>query len=378
MARFYQAIGEHEAACTNFILVGEAKSAAGVAPAVHEFETDWWLDHPAPWVRASGWAAPAARADVVPDAEVDTLAERALRDMDLDEPTTGGPQVHLEAIGALAALAPRLEPERAADAVQRIEPWIEREPGSHRLPDQDLLTLLAGIYRGQPTLRARVGLRLVSCLDLFAEPHRVAHTLMSCDPLLPEVEQGLIDRAAERREAADVLAYFGREGESVARAAATIARQILDAPAGASRTSWSFGLGYPVYAGYIDALSVRRRGDVARKLLELAEDRHDLAANRGQALDALAVVGQRLSDAQRRGLFPRVLALAADGDVNAMDRMHEASLHPLSRFRMDLATDALQPAALICAAALTRSPSASRLSSPTSARSERQSPARLP
>jgi hypothetical protein len=57
--------------------------------------------------------------------------------------------------------------------------------------------------------------------------------------------------------------------------------------------------------------------------------------------------------AKPAAVFLRAFALASDEpELTALDQANAASLHPLSRFRIDISTDELVPAALQCAATL--------------------------
>jgi hypothetical protein len=163
---------------------------------------------------------------------------------------------------------------------------------------------------------------------------------------------GLTERAAAGNgTAADVLAYFDVAHDEVRRRGEDKAREILAVNIDPARTSWGIGAGYWLFPGHVQQLTPQRRGNLARKLVELAEDATDIEVSRAQALDALTNIAGALSPGQRAGIFPRVFALASgDPELNAIDQANELSLHPLSRHRISLGPGALRAAALRCAA----------------------------
>ena len=355
LARLYQAIGLFGLATENYIAAGDDKTAAAVAPQADEFDVDWWVDHPAPWVRAAGWAALTARADLLPDADVDAIAGKAVRDLGGMAQAPNGPQVFVQAMRTLTALGARLTKDRTESVLKTTKPWIDRTAGTYRWTDDAMVEFFVIAYNTQPELRDESAEALFRCLDLVADRQRVARLIMRCEPVSDLLRQRVTYRAeAGDQTAVDLLAFFGVEHAMVVERAKIIAQTLLARPTGYERSDWGLGAGFGLYDGYVSALAARTRGALARKLVDLAEDIHDLAVNRAQALDSLAVISQALSARQRTALFPRVFALASDEpQLNPLDQSHAASLHPLSRFRLDIATDELRPSALQCAASLT-------------------------
>jgi hypothetical protein len=352
LGRLYESIGMVDAAVSNYVLAGADKEARAVAPRGELLEPDEWIDHPAPWVRAAGWAVVQAQADRLPDAQVDSVAARAIRDMAGVRQSRSGAQVYMVATEALASLSWRLTLARATSALEEIEPWIERDPATHRLTDDAMVEVFASIQNSQPDLQGRADEALLRAFDLVGDPLRVASVMMRSALASSDLVAGLTEcAAAGNGTAADVLAYFDVAHDEIRRRGEDKAREILAVKIDPARTSWGVGAGYWLLPGHVRSLTPRRRGDLARKLVELAEDATDIEVTRAQALDALTNIAGALSTRQRADIFPRVFALASgDPELNAIDQANELSLHPLSRHRISLAPGAIRSAALRCAA----------------------------
>jgi hypothetical protein len=151
LGRLYESIGVVDPALANYVLAGADKEARAIAPHAELLGPDEWIDHPAPWVRAAGWAAVQAQADRLPDAQVDSVAAKAIRDMAGVRQSRSGAQVYMVATEALASLSWRLTLARATRALDAIEPWIERDPATHRLTDNAMVE----VFREHPELAAR-------------------------------------------------------------------------------------------------------------------------------------------------------------------------------------------------------------------------------
>jgi hypothetical protein len=97
---------------------------------------------------------------------------------------------------------------------------------------------------------------------------------------------------------------------------------------------------------------VARADEVVDHLLCWTEDSLDIAESRRTASEALVVLADRLTGNARAATFARVLAVHDDPGWNPSDLYMQASLHPLSRFRIDVGSEQLPLACLRAAAVL--------------------------
>jgi hypothetical protein len=253
-----------------------------------------------------------------------------------------GPQVHLEALGALAALSERVPAGLLNEALAVFERLVDRAPGQVGRADHDLRRGLFGLYQAHPKQRERIGRVLLRCIELGGDlGYRTARLPFADDlvqPLLPGLRE-LAGRGAP--DAIVALAMAQDHHPAVLAEAEQRAAPLLDE----EPRLWSGGDfradlgGQPrvesaCFALLLPTPTIER---VARHLLRLAaEGTGDLDPARSDALDGVTVLAQRLPDSTRDELLQPVLALAEASADSPVDSLWQRTLHPLSAGKVDL------------------------------------------
>jgi HEAT repeats len=344
-----------------YIAAGEGEKAKTQAAEAAEpgvpVDIDLALASPVPWERASALAVVSGQADVVPEDRVEPTLRTVLAATAGLPQSPFGPQVHLEAIGALAALAERVPSGLVDEVLAIFEQLLERAAGQDRRPDRDLLRGLFGLYRAQPQERDRIGRLLLKAIELGGDlGYRTARLPFEDDliqPLLPGLREQA-DRGVP--EAITALALAEEHHPAVLEEAEQRAARILEE----EPRPWSGGdfrlalRGQPRAEAACFALQLPepKMELVARHLLRLAaEGTGDVDPGRADALDGIALLGPHLSDSTRDELVEPVLALAQANADSPVDQLWQGTLHPLSPGKINLghrrAAAAVHAAALL-------------------------------
>ncbi len=340
------AVTQTGAAVGQYIAAGEAKKAKEQAAEAAEpgvwFDVAWALASPVPWERAAALAVVAAQADVVPDAQLEPTLRAVLAATPGLPQSPFGPQVHLEALGALAALSERVPVGLVDEALAVFERLVDRAPGQVGRADRDLRRGLFGLYQAHPERRDRIGRVLLRCIELGGDlGYRTARLPFAdslVQPLLPGLRE-LADRGA--RDAIVALAMAEDPHPAVlAEAEQRVARLLDEEPRPWSGSDFRADLGgqprleAACFALLLPAPTIER---VARHLLRLAaEGTGDVDPARSDALDGLTVLAERLPDSTRDELVQPVLTLAEASADSPVDSLWQRTLHPLSPGKVNL------------------------------------------
>ena len=139
-----------------------------------------YLDEATYWVKASALRLIAAQADLVPDDQVEAIAEKAFTVLDqvqageLRDTPFFAPSAYLAAHEALAALSERLTASQAARLLDILEPLTSVDgPDQYRHTDKSHAIACTGIGRACPQLAERAIDQLLGLLE------RASHTVLS-------------------------------------------------------------------------------------------------------------------------------------------------------------------------------------------------------
>jgi hypothetical protein len=367
--RVYERAGEYALALPQLVLGGTrelAQDAAERSIKYVDLTVFLGVDQPV-WVRRAATAATTGQADLVPDAELANLADLLLTLLDEDA-------VAVEALRALAALGTRLPPGVVQALVTRLLPFLDRGPGQHRNGDSELLGCLRVCVRSDdPELARQAVGGLVQALRLDLPD---AASSFAVDPETYSLTADVRELAESGSEAAThVLVQWDHPSPVIVREARRGARSILahqlgTAPdggqppnpgqampphpalllsaivatgnrtrLGAACLSAALADDNNPPAGTDEPDLEQLRDQVVDHLLRWAEDVHDSAASRRNALDGLLALRDVLSDLQREAVSQRLLAIADHPGTHPVDDAERASQHPLSRWRVDLDGD---------------------------------------
>ena len=355
LGELYAVSSEPGWAIWHLVQAGQAKEAAAIASGLSQpVDVADASASLAPWVAAAALAVVAAEADLLSDEQVDDLVPR------LVEASTGvaqsvlGPQVSLEAMKAIAALAGRLPERWVSTILDFFRPLIAREPGRYRPSDDAMLAVFAGLYRAHPTRRPEVAELFAHCLKEDGLAYSAIKLMYSLVDHSDALVQALLPLAADgNRWALELLARFG-DGRSIvlAEAERRVARLLaLETKNGANEwTLFAVDTAASLFARY---LPEEQQVSLARQWLRLAQDTEDMALNRASALDGLAILVAELPPTVRAELFDPVFGLLDGGkSLSRADAISDSTLHPLNPVRINLSPDSLRQAALRTAAIL--------------------------
>ena len=358
--------GEPAAAALQFVLAGAHKNAVRTAETCTEYvDVSQFLARYPYWVQSSAAAVVGVQADLAPDADVDDLAAKLLALVEASPPDSLFSRETLtHALGALAALDWRLPAEVARTLLPKLRADARRDVSRGRATEDEVLAFFAACARldALDIVKAAVE-ALVEALR--QQVHRAARYVGDLDPATIGLTELLDELANEGNSGAiKVLAEWHRPTSAVISAARSAAQEILDQPIGVARNSWALGNTAPLGAlllraafssdGHADPEVTELRNRVAEHLLAWVEDRQDIAISRSDAVTALVILQGQLPSDLRSIVCRRLLAVHDEPGLHPNDIDQRASLHPLSRCRVDTGSEHL-PAHCLYAAALAAS-----------------------
>lgn len=316
------------------------------------------LDRASPWERATVYTAMAAQGDLVPDHQVEPLLTRALTEA--GEYLAGRirqspfvPSVGLAAFKVIGQLADQCPADQVDAVLNLLAPLTAREPNTYRHSDDGHMRALVGLLRTHPGRAPEIVSQL---LDALAADQSMGELLLrEGDDLVEAHRELFLPRLANlanegNQRAASALALLGEHNdEQRARARDALTRILQPREREPGTAS-----GIVLIPDSLLALSLDppERERYAARLVEMVEDHEDLSVNRKEGLAALRNLAKELSDRTRDRLFSLGIACARreqDGG-SVLDEALARTLHPLSRFRIDLG-GSLAPSGLRLAAA---------------------------
>lgn len=356
---------EHpDIAAFQYIYAGQHEHARRAARALGDTYLDVTeqIQSPHQWVAASALHFAEKQADLIPDTQVPSLVNSALKSIEdvaaeARAESFLSPQLGVAAYSFIASVSERLTEEQAQRLIDLLADHVEAEPGTGWQSDEYHVRIMAGIARRHDSLK-RVAIEQL--LGLFErEPHwfrsdedeLLLDNLDTTGPRLRELA-GRTD--PPHRYARELLAL--RDGEKPSQVQLDEARESLQA--GTRNTASSFGIGTRAIGDSLVArhLSAKERVECITALLSTVASPYEPAENRKQYLYAAANLADGLPDDARRELFGRAVDLTSEVPASEPDRLHKSMSDPLGFMRWNGSADC-RPAAALLAARLAQTPS---------------------
>jgi hypothetical protein len=364
LADAYAAGAEPVLAVDLLIAAGQATAAEKIAQSIDDIYLDL-RQHlrptPAYWIPATALRVITTQADIVPDDHVSDIVDAAVDVLQRDQAGTLAdspllaPSVLLDALKALAALAPRLSETAATAVLNYLAPAVSRDPNTYRYTDDSHVRVCVGIAQTHEPLR---NVALTQLLDLLAAADSgVSQTVeREAADVFRQHRALVIDRLHELEAAGNISAsaLIVLSGETPSEAQMAEAANALAEPS--RNTAERIGVG--TGAVRQSQLAMHLPADDRRRLLAIQLDRaaapYEPGDNRADYLLAATNLGLDLDNTDE--LFERAIAAAADANPSAGDLMAKIGNHPLGAFRISGQTVDTRPHAVLLAAALARTP----------------------
>jgi hypothetical protein len=354
--------GEPQLAARYLILAGSADAAHDLGREADQYlDVTECLDEATYWVKASALRLIAAQADLVPDAQVGAIAERAFTVLDqvqageLRDTPLFAPSAYLAAHEALAALSERLTVSQAERLLELLEPLTSvGGPNQYRHTDKSHAIACTGIGRACPQLAERAVDQLLALLERAGHDVPpdgrdliVRHLDHSRPQLVRQRDAGGID-------AGELLAQAAPD--SVAPAAAEEAAAALTSPTTSKSGSYSIGTNAVYQSILARQLPPAWRAEIIRTQLERCRSPYEAALNRRDYLLAAANLADDLADAEADELFNAAISMTQNVTESEMDRADRILSHPLGVIRVNNNIGDERPAGAFLAARLARTP----------------------
>lgn len=344
------------------IRAGDKEQAVRVARRLERPVHSVWavLDRPTPWEVATALAVLTAWGDLLTSSELQTYLPKILhlmegRDGGLLDPKAS---ISLGALNVLSAASLQVSEDQVDVILEKLQLRIGREPAPFADAYDAVGQALIGLYRAHAEKRQAIGDMLVrfataprpgglmgqNTRELIASLGKLAHGMV---PTLRDLaDQG-------DAQSIELLARLEEPHPAVVAAADLRVEQVLVQEA----QRQLLGTDAPLTAVFARCLPQERCVAFARRLVEMARDPTDLVVNRAGYLGAAAMIADKLSSEVRAELFEVVIRLVdRDAEVSPRDHFMDATLHALSRSRMNIATGDLPWAALRAGALLAETP----------------------
>ncbi|MDQ2706298.1 MAG: hypothetical protein M3Z25_01040 [Actinomycetota bacterium] len=364
LANAYRVGTEFELAVALLVAAGRASSAEELAKEAGDTYLD--VRHhlrptPAYWEPATALRVIATQADIVPDEHVEEIVDAAVdvlkreRAGTLSDTPLLSPSVLLDAMRALAALAPRLSETAAASVLDYLQPLVPRSQNSYRHTDDSHVRVCVGIAGTHASLRAAA---LDQLLDLLAAAdsgvsqrveHEAAAVFIRFRAL---VDDRLRELSAEGNAYATALLTLGGDTPDAAQMSAAAAA--LAAPLRNTATSIGVGTGAVRQSQLAWHLSDTDRRRLVAIQLDRAAAPYEPGHNRADYLLAAVNLSHDLDNTD--DLYRRAVAASEDANPSLGDLMVNIGNHPLGTFRTSGAIVDTRPHAVYLASALARNP----------------------
>ena len=220
-----------------------------------------------------------------------------------------------------------------------LERLAAREPGTYRLSDPGVLTIVGRLYRFRPILRQQAA-AILGEMAVSGKTGAWSRTINECGDETGELIEA-VERVAERDtlDLADRLADLGHPTAATRALWSQRLQFVAEHPLG-QRAEHIIGPRYDVPADFLreqDAAVVNRYVD---KLVAIGSDHEERVINRAAALEAASDVMDMLPHDEKRQLFGRVQPLAEQPtQISKMDHYDARSQHPLRRFRISFGSE---------------------------------------
>lgn len=364
LANAYHVGTELKLAVALLIAAGRASSAEELAKGAGDAYLD--VRHhlqpsPAYWVPATALRVITTQADIVPDEHVAEIVDAAVDVLERDRAGTLrdtpllSPSVRLDALRALAALAPRLSETAASSVLDYLEPRIQRSPNCYRHTDDSHVRVCVGIASTHTSLRAAALDQLIGLLAAADSgvsqrvEHEAADLFIQYRTL---VDDRLRELSADENTYASAMLTLGGDAPDASQMSA--AAVALAAPLRNTATSIGGGTGAVRQSQLAWHLPDTDRRDLVAIQLDRAASPHEPGDNRADYLLAAVNLSHDLDDVD--DLYRRAVAVADDANPSLGDLMVNFGNHPLGTFRTSGATHDTRPHAVYLASALARTP----------------------
>lgn len=354
--------GEPQLAARHLILAGGAEEAHDLGRAADQYlDVTECLDEATYWVKASALRLIAAQADLVPDTQVEAIADKALTVLDqiqageLRDTPLFAPSAYLAAHEALAALSERLTVFQAERLLDILEPLTSvRGPNHYRHTDKSHAIACTGIGLACPQLAERAVDQLLALLE------RAGHNVLPdgrnliirhLDHSRAQLER---QRDAGGFDAGELLAQAAPD--SVAPAAAEEAAAALTSPTTSKSGSYEIGTNAVYQSILARQLPPDRRAEIIRSQLERCLSPYEAALNRRDYLLAAANLADDLADAEADEIFNAAISMTQDAAESEIDRANRALTRPLGGMRVNDNIGDERPTGAFLAARLARTP----------------------
>jgi hypothetical protein len=363
--------GEPRLTAHHLILAGLADTAHDLGLAAEQYmDVTVYLDQEPYWVKASTLRLIAAEADLVPNEQVDGVAEQALAVLDqvsageLRDAVLFAPSADLAAHEVLAALSERLTLPRAARLLDILEPLtaVDR-PDAFRYTDESHALACSGIGRTHLQLAERAVDQLLSLLERAAHSVPASGLGLIADHLAYSRARLERQRDAGGIAATDLLA--GASPDAVTPEAAEEAAAALMSPTASRPGNWVVGTDAVYRANLARQLPPDRRAEIIHAQLERCRSSHEAALNRREYLLAAANLTDALPDNRAGELFGEAISLIRDSSESEMDRADRGLAHPLGALRVRNNVGDERPAGAFLAALLARGPEQKKMARDT-------------
>jgi hypothetical protein len=362
LAEVLKRSGELQLAARQLILGGSADAAHDLGREADQYlDVTAWLDEATYWVKASALRLIAAQADLVPDALVGAIAERAFTVLDqvqegeLRDTPFFAPSASLAAHEALAALSERLTVSQAERLLDILEPLTNVSgPNQYRHTDKSHAIACTGIGRACPQLAERAVDQLLALLE------RAGHAVPADgqDLIVRYLDHSRLQLERQRDaggiEAGELLAQAAPD--SVALAAAEEAAADLTSPTTSKSGSYLIGTNAVYQSILARKLPPDRRAEIIQVQLERCQSPYEASLNRSDYLLAAANLADDLPEAEAGELFNAAISATQDTTESEIDRADRMLTHPLGAMRVNNNIGDERPAGAFLTARLARTP----------------------
>lgn len=327
------------------VVNGSRKAASATASKLDHFvEISSYLGSRSTQQRACAADVVARTADWIPDAEIDRIASVLgsvfVDSVDPDHPIDADDTI--AALGAIAALGPRLPDEHAERVVPHAVLLVPREQGHYRFIDEQLIDFLIVCARTHNEHLAAPSIDALMELlrnDVGRTEQRVADRLAD----VPAVRARLVDLAEndESRSAAAVLASWNVPTEMAARHARDRAAELMKEPMNVPMSTHTVGSACTYTSEGLAAAAGSDSSPIATVVEEVigpwlthldarVSDRHKSASERSDAVVGIRILIDHLDGQQRTELVHTALSLAEAPNLTWFDRRARAAQHDLT------------------------------------------------
>lgn len=353
--------GHPELAAHQYVCAGQPKDAERAARTLGDtyYDVAELVESPHQWIAATALRFAAAQADLIPDSQVPTIVDGALRAIDAVMAETRAdsffdPVLTLAAYTFIASVADRLTDSQARTTIALLAGRVPAPPDAGWHTDKSHVQIMSGIVRSHDSLRETAIEQLLGLFERESHWFGTMESQVLTDNLEitgPKLRE-LADRAEPKHhDAAALLALHDDQKPSESQ---------LDAAAEYLQASTKQGPGrYGVGTRAVEQslvalhLPVEDRIRCIEVLLTNAQSPYEGAENRRDYHHAASNLVDNLPEEQRASFFKTAIDLARTVPISEPDVLHRSLNDPLGFMRWNGAADS-RPSALLLAARLAR------------------------